>query len=179
MQKGMKWFLGIVIGVVIVAALAGAGYLVFSRWHGSGWMMGNRDFRFADNGRMQSWRDVPGQKMPWNTKPQYERPANPLWGTPANRFGGFRPLQMLFGCMIAIGLLVLLVLGVIYLVRILTRHPQPAVTPTLAAAPVPATAQSTAHVCPHCARPVQDDWSHCPYCGGPLADKTEGPVPLA
>jgi hypothetical protein len=184
MKKGMKWFLGIVIGLVIVAALAVAGFLVFNRWHETGWMMGNRDYQSQGFDRSRSWRDVPGQEYSWNDRPQVKMPMRSFWGVSISRFGIFRPLQMIFGCLITLGFLALLVLGVIYLLGGRRRPQQPAVPPAavvpLVATPsAPAPVQNTVYVCPHCAQPVQKDWRHCPYCGGPLPEQADNTVPPA
>jgi hypothetical protein len=184
MKKGIKWFLGIVIGLVIVAALAVAGFMVVNRWHETGRMMGNRSYQFQGTDRSRSWRDVPGQEDSWNERPQGQMPMRSFWGVSISRFGIFRPLQMIFGCFIALGLLVLLVLGVIYLFGGRRRLQQPAVppagvTPLVATPPAPAPVQNTEYVCPHCAKPVQKDWRHCPNCGGPLPEQADNPVPPA
>ena len=184
MKKGMKWFFGIVIGLVIVAALAVAGFMVFNRWHETGWMMGNRNYQFQGIDKSRSWRDMPGRGNSWNERPQGKMPMRSLWGAPTSRFGIFRPLPMIFGCFIALGFLVLLVLGVIYLAGGLRRPQQPAVPPAavaplVATPPAPAPVQNTVYVCPHCAQPVQKDWKHCPNCGGPLPEQADNPVPPA
>jgi hypothetical protein len=152
----MKWILGIVLGLVALAALAAAGYLAFSRWSGVGWMMDARAFRLWDGGRALLWR--------WT-------PMHPTWGIPASRFFGFSPLGMIAGGLIWLGLLALIVLGVIALARGLSRSSGSAVTSVQATSP--------AKACPNCGRPVQDDWSHCPYCGHALADDMGSDPPQA
>jgi hypothetical protein len=184
MKKSLKWFLGIVIGLVIVAALAVAGFMVFNRWHETGWMMGNRNYQFQGIDRSRSWRDMPGVENSWNERPEGKMPMHSLWEAPTSRFGIFRPLRLIFGCFITLGLLVLLVLGVIYLFGGRSRPQQPAVppsavTPLVATPPAPAPVQTTAYVCPHCAQPVQKDWRHCPNCGGPLPEQADNPAPPA
>ena len=182
MKKGMKWFLGIVVGLVIVAALAVAGFLVFNRWHDTGFMMGNRYYQFQGMDRSRSWRDMPGEDNSWNERPLGKMPMRSFWGVSISRFNVFRPLRIIFGCFIALGLLVLLVLGVIYLFGGRIRPQQPvvppaAVTPLVATPPAPTPVQDTVDVCPHCAQPVQKDWKHCPNCGGPLPEQSDKPEP--
>jgi hypothetical protein len=45
MSKTAKWILGIGIGVISLILIVALGYLVFSWWGGSGWMMETRGFR--------------------------------------------------------------------------------------------------------------------------------------
>jgi hypothetical protein len=185
MKKGLKWFLGIVVGVVVVTALALAGFLVFNRWHGTGWMMNDRYSRIADNGRMHAWRDAPGQDTPWSYQSKNDKLSRSVWRLPISRFGIIRPLQMLFCCLIALGFLVLIALGIVYLAGGLRRSKQsaislesaapPTVTPLPTAPPVVSPTQTSAHACPHCAQLVQEGWRHCPYCGGQLSEQTENP----
>ena len=184
MKNGMKWFLGIVIGLVIVAALVVAGFVVFNRWHETGWMMSNRDYQFQGIDKSRSWRDMPGGENVWNERHQGNMPMRSLWEAPTSRFGILRPLRMIFGCFIALGLLTLLVLGVIYLLGGRRRPQQPAVPPAavaplVATSPAPSPVQDMVSVCPHCAQPVQKDWKHCPNCGGPLPEQVDNPVPPA
>lgn len=82
------------------------------------------------------------------------------WCGVTGRFGGgglvgglFGLIFTLLGLLIPIGLLGLLIIGGVWLVR--TIGGTAAVVP-----PSP--------MCPHCGRPVQADWQHCPYCGQEL-----------
>jgi hypothetical protein len=53
------------------------------------------------------------------------------------------------------GLLVLVLLGIVLLVRAVSRPTsQPVIAP--------------ARICPNCKRPAQADWRNCPYCGTAL-----------
>jgi len=67
--------------------------------------------------------------------------------------GPFGLLFMLLGLLIPIGLLSLLILGGVWLARDIGS--------TTAVVPSSPT-------CPHCGRPVQADWQHCPYCAEEL-----------
>jgi len=179
MKTGLKWFLRIVLGVLIVAVLATAGYLVINRWHNTGWMMSDRNPRILDNDRARAWQSMPGRIMPWNNLPNRIRPVRPAWGFPDGRSGMFGPLRLLFLCAICAGFILLVVLAVVYLIRGPRRAQQPAGTPAPiapvaappldTAQPAPSPALASTHPCPHCAQPVQDDWKHCPYCGSPLS----------
>jgi hypothetical protein len=145
MNKTLKWVIGILIGLLVVAAIIAAGYFAFARWYGPGWMVGMHDFR--------SWE---GRRI---------MPIHPFeyWKRPGVRVGGFFLLRMIPGFLFNIGILTLIVLGVIYLARALKGPQLPSSQP-----PLPPTAQ-TPGACPSCGRSVQADWSHCPYCGNPLA----------
>ena len=160
MNRGIRWFLGIVLGLVVVAILVGAGFFVYDRLHNGGWMMSSRGDGFRQFGRVFPWSNVPGQGNPRTLRPFVE--------VPASRVIGFNPLRMVFICLFGLGVLVLIVLGVVFLVSSLTRPKQAAATATPAASPVTPPPPSAEHACPHCGRSVQGDWSHCPYCGSPL-----------
>ncbi len=126
MKTTTKWILVIVIGLVVVVALVAFGLLVVNRWGGAGWMMGGRAEQFWDGGRTMPWGGLPGREMP----------MHPFWRVPIDRFGGYYPLRMIAGSLIWLGLLTLIVLGVISLVRGLTRPQQPAnVSGSAASAP--------------------------------------------
>ena len=155
MSKALKWILGILAVLVVVAVVVGVGFLVVSHWGGSYWMRGARSFQPYDDGRVRPWKDAP----------QYEMPMHPGWEMPYSRFGGFYVLRIVAGGLLCLGVLALIGLGLVALVRGLNHPAQPAeklVTP-----PAPDL------VCSNCGRPVQDDWSHCPYCGNLLAGQPE------
>jgi len=68
---------------------------------------------------------------------------------------GFAPfgwIGMLLMGVFPLGLLVLVVLGIVWLVRAVSR-------------PTSQSPVAPAKTCPNCARPVQADWRNCPYCG--------------
>jgi len=70
-------------------------------------------------------------------------------------FAPFGLIGMLLMWVFPLGLLILVALGVVWLVRAVSRPTsQPPVAP--------------AKTCPNCARPVQADWHNCPYCGAAL-----------
>jgi zinc-ribbon domain len=176
MKKGLKWLLGILVGLMIVAVLVGVGTLVINRWHNDGFGMANRSYRFSDNEQNWNFRNMPGV-----IPPRMGNPIRPFGGTTLNRSGGFRLLPMLFGCFIFAGFLILIVLGLVFLLGG-RRQPQPSVAPsTPAAAPAAAASvqATTGHPCPHCGQIVKEDWKHCPYCGGPLTAQAENVPPAS
>ena len=74
---------------------------------------------------------------------------------PGGSFGGiFGWLFMLVAMLFPLGLLVLLILGIVWLVRAVSR-PQGGIAPSPQA-------------CPSCGKPVAGDWRHCPHCGETL-----------
>lgn len=179
MSRALKWIFGIVIGLLVVAALVGAGIWFFNRWDNGNWMIGARAYRLQPYGRGMPWRYAPGQGTPLNPGPQVQRPLRPLLGIPVGRFSGLHPLGMFFVCLIGIGFLVLVVLGVVYLISPRRPAAQAVGIAPATVSPAPEPARTPAHACPHCGRPVQDDWSHCPYCGGPLTGQAEITPPPA
>lgn len=159
MSKSTKWILGIAIGLVCVIALVAFGYLAFSWWNGSGWMGSGW---MMETPRFRAWGDrgdIPWQRMP----------MHPGWGMPYSRFGGLYPLRVVASGLLCLGVLALIVLGAIALVRVLSRPSQATEKPVLPVEP--------AQNCSNCGRPLQNDWSHCPYCGNPVAAKSEDESP--
>jgi hypothetical protein len=70
------------------------------------------------------------------------------WG-----FAPFGWITMLFMWFIPVGFIVLTVLGVVWLVRVLSGGSNP-LSPTRA--------------CPSCGQAAQADWRNCPHCGAAL-----------
>jgi hypothetical protein len=166
MKKTMKWIIGIVVSLIVLAVIVGVGYLVISHWTGAGRVIVERNIQPWGNDRTLPWRDMP-------TRPSRALPG--LW------FGGFPVLRMISGGLVCLGFVALIVLGVIALVRWLKRSPktavasQPAVAPVSVAAPETASEPAPAAACPNCGQPVQPDWSHCPYCGADLPASIPNP----
>jgi hypothetical protein len=151
MSKTMKWIVGIVIGLVVVAAIVSAGFLVAGQWAGPGWNAEARAEKPWDGGRAM---------------PRQEMPMRPYRGEFYRGNGGysFSPLRMIVGGVFCLGFLALMVLGIIALGRVALRPSKPAAPAIPAAAPTPPPSLA----CPSCERPVQSDWRHCPYCGNDL-----------
>lgn len=155
MSKVAKWIFGILIGLLIVAVIGGVVYLAVSRWGSVHWMMDARSFRSWDDNR-----DLPRFNMPMHPGSWFDY----RW------FTGFSLLRMLFGGLFWIGLITLSVIGVVSLLqrRKGTQQPASAAAPA-AQMPAPEASPVQPRTCANCTRTVQDDWSHCPYCGNPLA----------
>jgi hypothetical protein len=148
MKTSIKWILGIVIGLAVVAVLVGAGYLLMNRWSGGYGMM--------DYPAMHAWGDQRG--IPYDGMPMH-----PDRGFLPMRTGVFAPLWIVAGGLFCLGALALIVLGIIALVRVISRPA--ASSPAIAPAPVTVEIPASGRPCPNCERPVQEEWSHCPYCG--------------
>lgn len=72
--------------------------------------------------------------------------------------GGFNLFGWLLPCLIPVGLLALLVVGLAWLLAALRDSGQ-------RSGPSPEVR------CPNCNRSVQNDWQVCPYCGAPLGEE--------
>lgn len=166
MKPVWKWIIGIVVGLVVVAAVMGGVLLV-------------RNYLPVRHMAFQAQRVQPGQpSQPGRTaRPgQPSQPAQPVrpFGNPYSGGPGFgmrgfgmRGFGMMgwgmmpfggllggfvggfFGGLFTLALLVLLALGIIWLART-NKAPAQAVE---------------VHNCVNCGRPVQADWRNCPYCG--------------
>jgi hypothetical protein len=166
MSRFWKWFLGITISLVVVAALVGAGFWFFNHWAG-GWLMGERVI-IQREGR---WND-----MPWrdDRMPMHQFQPRGFRGFTMPYFhampGYFNPLGFIFGGLLRLGLLALAIYGVIALVR---AFRQPRIAPVIApatAAPVEpiVTPSKVVPNCPNCGYEITSSWKHCPNCGSAL-----------
>ncbi len=153
MKPVWKWVIGIVIGLIVVAALVGGAIL----------LKNYLPFRHVT---VQVQKLQPGQQMPPFGNRTYRMPGFGMrqFGMPGfgmREFGGhgfgmmgwgMMPFGGILGGLFSLGLLALLVLGIIWLVRSL-RTPKQVVE---------------MHPCGNCGKPVQADWRNCPYCGKKL-----------
>ena len=157
MSRTWKWIIGIIIGLVVVCAVAALGFWAFGSMHGSTWTLGGHMPRYWEGGRLNR-----GYMMPWNNMPM--RPYG--FGRGYLPFGGF------FRGLIGLGFLFLIGLGVAALVLAITRSRKPAAAIVAPATSTPPAEQAQAAIparsCPNCQRPVDEGWSHCPYCGTAL-----------
>jgi hypothetical protein len=146
MKPIWKWIIGIVVGLVVVAALVGGAILV-------------RNYLPFRHMTYQVQKVQPGQQ------PQPGQPVRPFggreFGGPGfgmREFGmhgfgrmgwGMMPFGGFLGGLFMLGFLAFLVLGIIWLVRSL-KTPKQVVE---------------MHTCGTCGKSVQADWRNCPYCG--------------
>jgi uncharacterized membrane protein len=151
MKTSTKWILGVIIGLLIIAAIVTVCYVAVNRWHFTGWMMERRALQPWNDGRNAPWRDMP---------------MHPNFRMPGQRIGGLMAFSVI-GVIIRRAIPILILLALVILIFNLRRPVQsaPAQTPSQAAMPGPA---GPTHPCPHCGRPAQEEWSHCPYCGTEL-----------
>ena len=152
MKSILKWILGIVVVLVIVAGLVGLGFVMYNR------MSAVAVQRAIPN--PQTWNGpmnrVPGGRISPRVMPMM---GNRGFG---RGFGLFTPGLMflgLLGRLVPIALLILL----LYIAYRLGKRNVPV---SAAAAPASPPAAST-RLCPKGQSPVQDDWKHCPNCGEP------------
>jgi hypothetical protein len=74
----------------------------------------------------------------------------------------FRPVRMIFGGLLGLGVFVLVIVGIVALVSALVKSNRPAQTQP------PAQIATPVRTCSNCGKPAQEDWKTCPYCGNPL-----------
>ena len=169
MRKVWKWVIGIVVVLVVVAALVGGAFLLRSHFMNAS--LAQRSIRpvpqlpgnqqvgpFGNNQRGQP--GMPGGMMPYGNNGGNRRGMR---GPGMLGFGRMMPFGALFACLFGLGFLALLVLGIIWLVNRNRRPMVPVaapVEPAASAAPLVAI-----HTCSKCGEQVQDNWKHCPNCG--------------
>lgn len=146
MSKFWKWFLIVIIALVVLGVIAIA-VVGFTRGFGHmGYFVGRR------GGFMM----IPGMERGFLMHGAFPgRPGLML-------FGLFR----FFGLLIPLGLLALLVWALVKL----TSKKNP-VSPMAASSPSPENNPANAapvRVCSHCGKTAQADWVTCPYCGEKL-----------
>jgi hypothetical protein len=162
MKKVWKWVIGIVIVLVVVAALVVGAFLMRSH--------------FANVVNIDKF-NRPGVQVPgYGTRQRF--PGGDGWGVYGMHmrgpgimgYGRWNPLGGLIGGVFCLGFLALVVLGIIWLVRRLRTPAVVSAAVAPAAAPVAPVAEpvvplAAVHPCPKCGEPVQEGWKHCPNCG--------------
>jgi predicted PurR-regulated permease PerM len=139
MSKVLKVILYVLLGLVVLAVVAGIFFAIFNGGHGYYMMR-------------------PGIRM-----------MEPY------RYGNFNLGRMVFGGLFALGLFLLVVIGIVALVSFIVRGNRPTQQPTAAQMspasqePAPAPMPTATRTCSNCGKPAQDDWKTCPYCGNPLS----------
>jgi hypothetical protein len=148
MKKVWKWVIGIAIGLVVLAVLVGAGFLVWGNMHVyHGVAQLNRGFEQRGPG-----------VMPYGGF-GYQLRGPGMMGYRMFPFGGF------IGGLMMLGFIVLVVLGIVWLAgrtRTSNVAASNSAVPAATAEPTPAGVLTP---CKKCGRPLQADWSVCPYCG--------------
>jgi len=144
MKNVWKWIIGTAVGLVVLAALLGAGFILRNSCH---------VYRTGARIAPGFYQRGPGM-MPFGGFEHMRAPG--MMGRGIMPFGGF------IGGLVSLGFLVLVVLGIIWLVRSL-RKPLPVVdVPAAMPEPIPA---AVVNPCKKCGRPLEADWNVCPHCG--------------
>ncbi len=176
MRAVWKWIIGILVVLVVLAAIVGGAWVLrnhFAAMPHRIVQVGPRTYPAPNapnspntpnspnvpNGQNPYYGQGPyyygGPMMPYG-RHGYEMPMMRGRG-----FGLLGPILGLIGFLFFVGIVVLIVLVVLALVR-RTAHTG-AVIPPVAAATTAAAA--TTHACPNCGQPVQDGFEYCPHCG--------------
>jgi hypothetical protein len=173
MKKVWKWVIGIVIALVIVAALVTGALLM--RSHFANLAFGRSNLPGVQVPGDDNGRNFPGMRPYRNDG--WGRRDMPMWGPGMMGYGRHLPFMGFLGGLFCLGVLGLLVLGIIWLVNRLRKPAAssaavapvvaPVVTSAEAVAPIsePAAPVAEVHPCPKCGEPVQEGWKHCPNCG--------------
>jgi hypothetical protein len=132
MKKIWKWIIGIVLGLIVLAVLVGAAFMVRSNFHADAV---NREVRGGGG-----WGGCGPGMMPFGG-PGWHMRGYGMMGGVISPLGGF------LGGLISLGLLALVVLGIIWLVRSL-RKPLPVVVSTCGKCGNPV--QPDWNNCPNC-----------------------------
>jgi hypothetical protein len=139
MSKVLKWILYVVLGLVVLAVVAGIVIAIFGGL-GHGFYMMRPGFRMMEPYRYSYFN--PGRMI----------------------FGGLLGLGIFILIIVGIVALVSLIMRGNRPAQV-TQTAQP--TPPTQPAPV-VEVVAPAHICSNCGKPAQDDWKTCPYCGNPL-----------
>jgi hypothetical protein len=167
MKSVWKWVIGIVIVLLVVAAVVGGVFILRSHFS-----------------NVVSYRvNRPSAQVPG---PNYVQPSGPgrfpgmipfgnngwrgygMRGPGMMSFGGFNIIGGLIRGLFTLGFLALVVLGIVWLVTRLRRPMAPVAAVVSGAVAAPVAPIAATHPCPKCGEPVQDNWHHCPNCGEKL-----------
>ncbi len=165
MKSVWKWIIGIVIALVVVAALVIGGFFIWMHFGNFGGVA-----RVVQPGsQMPGYGRLPFNHNAWGGRGMIMRGPGMMEFGRTSIFGG------LFGGLIAVGLLALIVMGIIWFARSL-RTPATAnavvtsndVVTSSATQAEQGSSSVTSQTCPKCGEPIQAGWKHCPQCGKKL-----------
>jgi len=173
MKRVWKWVIGIVIVLVVVAAVVGGVFLLSHRLASIGGIARltrpGVQVPGPQNVQPGSPRQYPGMRPFGNYG--FGGPGMYMRGRGMMGFGGFNIVGGIIRGLFTLGILALVVLGIIWLVSYV-RRPRTYAAAVVPASPVssvaPAAAPVATHPCPQCGELVQDNWKHCPNCGTTL-----------
>ncbi len=157
MKTVWKWIIGIVAALVIIAVIVGGVWLVAARVVGAA--------RYS-----QVAPRTPVSPLPNGNNGPYGYRGGPGWMMPYGHgyhmmggYGfGFGIIPAIIGFLFFLGIAALVVLGIIWLVRSLSRRP---VMPAVPPASTTSASAVTTHSCANCGQPVQNGFAYCPNCG--------------
>jgi hypothetical protein len=156
MKKAWKWIIGIVLGLIVIAILVGVGFMFRGGFNVN--RVALQDSRRFSEG---------GPEMMPNGGYGFHMRGPGMMGYGLEY--GIMPFGGIIGGLFGLGFLALVVLGIIWLVRTLSKPKvvdAPAVIPAVIPAEMPAPMPvATVNPCKKCGRPLQDEWKVCPYCG--------------
>jgi len=172
MRTVWKWIIGIVVVLVVLAAVVGGVWVLRNRFAAMPRIVQNLPQTNPAPNAPNS-PNVPNGRNPYyGQRPYFGGPMMPFGGRgyvmPMMRNRGFGlgllgPIAGLIGFLFFAGIVVLIVLGIVALVR---RQPRPVVVAgTAAATTVPPASTVTTHACANCGQAVQDGFDFCPHCG--------------
>jgi hypothetical protein len=192
MRKFWNWFRWVLLGLVVVGLLVGAGFAVHA-FRGDRYAQRinlvangvNKDSGEQYYGMpMMGWRSGKGQVIVTNEQPQVldngEVQVLTVSGVQGGcamsnfgagrggrgmmRFGGgFMGFGMFFAWLVPLALLGLLVYGAFRWGQ--RKHAAASVAPAATAGESPVVDAAPARMCPKCGYAVQDGWQHCANCG--------------
>jgi flagellar basal body-associated protein FliL len=138
MSKALRWILYILLGLVVLAVVAG---IVFTVFGGFGYAMMRPGIRMMEPMRF------------------YYHPARSI-------FGGLLCLGVIL--LVIVGIVSLVYALTHKNQPTQTIPPVQTATPLDQVTTPPAEEATPTHTCSNCGKPAQEDWKTCPYCGNPL-----------
>jgi hypothetical protein len=180
MKKGWKWVIGIVVALVIIAALVGGVILLRNHFLNNAYIITSQQPAWKVPGYADRQGDGMGRypgMMP-HGRNDWGWPGMGMRGPGMMRYSWLGILGGFVRGVFSLGFLALAVLGVIWLVN---RLRKPAAN-VAAAVPVSSVASSVepasdapaavsiaaSQTCPKCGHATEADWKRCPYCGKKL-----------
>ncbi len=172
MRTVWKWIIGIVVVLVVLAAVGTGVWVLRGRFAAMPRIVqvnppnnqnpNTPNVPNTPNGQPPFYGQGPYRQGPYGMMP-YGRRGQPMMG--GRGFGfGIAPIAAIVGFLFFAGFIVLLVLGIVWLVRSQSRRTVVAATNMAAAVPPVSTAVTT-HACKNCGQPIQDGFAYCPNCG--------------